>query len=378
MGATVEHRLKATLAGTIEQLPLEVGKHNRLVIERPTVRRPREPYFVAPNSAMFVPGPWAPDQHPIPFALAAVHQAAVMASPIVFVVGHVGGGESKSLGQARADCVRCLLESDRDGWVTLATERGSIRDVKGYLEYLNEIMDWPCFVDEVDPSTGPSTREAVLAFQGEFNQQFDGQITEDGICGKQTLGALFDVMRLEWDKWLYKHDVDPSRIDGLDIRYVDGASVDASTPAAEPLDGRPCVDLLVMEAADLEGEDPAPELIYGSAVALWEAFEVPLEPWGWAKGPYTIVSDLPSGEVVPKEVYTLRATDGSIEVSQILPDDAVDNGLLELRFFALPVDRTYELTVKVHDQEPIVLFSGVPYNTLHHLATKGPDDEQVV
>lgn len=57
-----------------------------------------------------------------------------------------------------------------------------------------------------------------------------------------------------------------------------------------------------------------------------------------------------------------------------MPDDAIDAGLLELRFSALPCEASYDLTVSVAHGETYELFRGVPYNQLHRVATEGLGD----
>jgi hypothetical protein len=267
--------------------------------------------------------------------------------------------------------MRCLVEADRDGWIQLAKDAGSIRDVKGYLQYLNETLDWSCFVREVDASLDADTEDAIEAFQREYNERFDTGIHVDGICGEQTLGAVFDVLRHEWAKWLFKHNIDAEAVDALDVQYLDGSAVDADLPAAEPLSRRGCIEIIVVETSDLAGEQPTAELLYGSATAQWQRYDVPIEAWAWTRGPFTVVSDLVAGESIPPEVYTLRAMDGSHEESQTLPVDAVDRGFLQLEFLALPVDKSYELSVAIEGRDLQILFDDVPYNQLHRLAVEG-------
>jgi hypothetical protein len=197
----------------------------------------------------------------------------------------------------------------------------------------------------------------------------------DGVCGTQTLGALFEVMCLEWDKWLSKHGLVQADVDALDVRYVDTAGLSRSLPALADLDDEPGIDLLVVPRAALGGEEATAELVYGSTVVRFETFAVPLEPWAWQQGPYTIVTDLLPDEPAAKEAYELRSMDGQFEAKLTLPDDAVNTGVLELEFVAVPCDKRYELRVTVHEGETYVLFSDVPYNQLHRLATEGRTEE---
>ena len=40
------------------------------------------------------------------------------------------------------------------------------------------------------------------AFQTECNERFDASVDVDGVCGEQTLGAVFQVLRFEFERWL--------------------------------------------------------------------------------------------------------------------------------------------------------------------------------
>lgn len=368
-----EHAVVATLRGRLPPMALERTMHHRIVVTRPCIRRPvYAPLRSAPSSGLLVPAPWTDDVHPISYVLAGLHAARAIPDALLLVVGHATATEAPALAAARSEAIRCLLCGDVDTWVGLATDHGSIRDVKAYLQYLNAMLGWGCPIDVVDATTGPTTTKAVSAFQAEYNATFTREIDVDGVCGTQTLGALFEVMRFEWDRWLHKHGLGQAEVDAIDVRHLHAAGLPASLPGLHELEGEPGIDLLVVPRAALGGEEPSAELVYGSTVARWEVFSVPLEPWAWQQGPYTIVTDLLPGEPAAKEVYALRSMDGEFEAKLTLPDDAVDNGVLELEFVAVPCDKRYELRVSVHEGETYVLFSDVPYNELHRLATAGP------
>ena len=374
MNEPIEHHVRATLGGKASVSGLQTGKSHRIILERPVVLRPERPLALAADSGLVLPGPWMGERHPIPFLLSAVHESADLSSPLALLVGRVASGEDPALGQARADSLCCLVTGDLEGWVELATRTGSIRDVKGYLQYLNATLGWSCHIASVDEDTGADTAQAVAAFQKEYNTTFDRSILVDGICGEETLGALFCVLRHEWEKWLYKHDISQEQFDTMDIRFVDGGEIEPDWPGAEGRGQQSSLDLLIVDKGDLGEAEATVQLVYGSRIARFREYQVPLEPWAWERGPFTVVTDLIPGEVVPKETYTLRSTDGSFELSQSIPDDAIEHGLLQLRFFALPCDKAYDLTVTVHEQETYELFRDIPYNKLHKLATEEPDD----
>lgn len=372
---TKSHPVSATLSGEIDPLDLELAHHHRVVVTRPRILQPETaPFPTRHGSAVLTPAPWAGELHPISFVLAAIHTAVATPNAVVCFIGHTAPDETPALGNARAESVRCLVEDDAAAWVTLATQHGSIRDVKAYLQYLNAMLGWECHVEAVNDAVDEAAERSVSAFQRQYKEEMKADLREDGICGTKTLEAIFRVMRFEWEKWLHKHDLSPDAIAELDLRYLDASGADRSLPGMTALDGEHGLDALIVESPALGGAEPTADLLYGSEIARHEEYAVPIEPWAWERGPYTIVTDLVPGEYVPKERYTLRSMDGEFETTLTLPDDAVDAGVLELRFFAVPCDKAYELVVRVHEGERYVLFSDVPYNKLHTLATGGLSD----
>lgn len=368
-----EHPVEVTLRGRVPAMALERTTHHRIVVERPLVRRPATaPLRAAPGSGLLVPAPWTDDVHPISYVLAGLHAARTAPDALLMVVGHATASEPPGLASARSEAIRCLMHADAEAWVELATRHGSIADVKAYLRYLNVMLGWGCFVAVVDETTGAATAKAVEAFQSEFVASFGRTIEKDGVCGKETLGAVFEVMRFEWARWLDKHGLAQADVDAVDVRFASAAGLPGALPGLAGLDGEGGIDLLVVPRAALGGEEPTAALVYGSTVARWDPFPVPLEPWAWQQGPYTIVTDLVRGEVVPRETYELRSMDGEFEARLTMPDDAVDRGVLELEFVAVPCDKRYALSVTVQDGGTWELFSDVPYGALHRLATEGP------
>lgn len=378
MTTVADYNVDATLSGRCTRVDLlSVHQHHRIVVRRPVIWRPNRVLVSAHGSGLLVPAPWTDDYHPISHILAAVYTARTHADskPVILVIGHTTEDEDPSLGTLRSEAIRCLLQNDARAWVQLASSSGSIRDVKAYLQYLNATLGWDCFVAEVDAAVDSATEAAVRDFQHEYNSRFERKILEDGVCGKDTLAAVFEVLSFEWEKWLFKHDLTQSDLDELDIRYSSAADVDRTLAPLRHLAASSAVEFLVIDRAALGGEDASPSLVYGSEVARFETFRVPREPWAWERGPYTVVSDLFADEFVFQEHYRMRSMDGEFELTLAMPDDAVDRGLLMLEFPALPCDKSYELTVSSHDGTAHVLFQDVPYNKLHQLATEGAIDD---
>mgnify|MGYP000753318515 CR=1 FL=1 len=87
------------------------------------------------------------------------------------------------------------------------------------------------------------------------------------------------------------------------------------------------------------------------------------------------VAVVPPGEELLPEIYNLRATDGSFAQGLILPDEAFDNGFLELRFTDIPCDRRYRLDVEIIGVGTYEIFADLAYAELHAFAQTGGQQE---
>ena len=367
----MDHPVTVTLEGRVNVVTLAPGEHHRLVVDRPPVFASQGgPFTTRPESGLALVGPWSDDEHVIPFILGAVHHAKSLQDPVTLLVGLAHPGEPETLAPARARGVIALLDDDREGWVACATDFGGLADIEAYLHYLNAMHGWRCCVEAIDGAEDEDAASAVSSFQQEYNETFEGSLTEDGICGKQTLGAVFDVIRDELQRWLHKHDLtaeDLARVEWIAAEE----SLETPTRAGAGLAS------WTLERAAFEGGEVSAQRVADSKVTTWDDYEVPPEPWSWAGGPFTIVTDLPEGEVVPREEYTLRSSDGAFDETLALPDDAVMEGVQTLRFLAVPCDKVYTLTVSVHGASPDTLFTDVPYNKLHSFNQETGDDQGV-
>lgn len=369
MSSIKEIFVAGRLDGRVDPLPLTPGVHHRIVVDRPLLLIPQHGTIATrPGSALVMPAPWTDGLHPISFILAAVHAARSVEDPVVLFVGHNAEGEPAALADARSRCIRCIIERDRNGWVSLATDHGGLDDIIAYLTYLADVHGWPTRPDQENPDETQRNAEAVTAFQAEYNTVHSADILVDGVCGRQTLGAVFDVLLDEWERWLVKHDLSQADVDALDLHFVDGSGTQAAKKGR--LGAAPGLHSIVVPRAALGEAEPTPELLYTSTLARHTEYLVPEEPGAWARGPYTIVTDLLADEPHARELYTLVSTDGEFEQQRVLPGDAEDEGVLVLKFSDLPTDKHYTLSVTVHEREVFELFADVPYPQLHRLATE--------
>jgi hypothetical protein len=364
--------------GVDAEIPHHLPISNLLVITRPKL------HFVVPDflrydhdSALLVPAPWTGQRHPLAGLVHALVALLDEPSWILVIVGHASASgnaaNNQTLSEQRADAIRALIERDTAAWVEHAREHGSLRDVMAYLDYLGRARGWPCAsevpVESLDTIANQHTHAAVAAFQAEYNLQFDAALDVDGVCGEQTLHAIFDVLYDELDLWLDKLGCSAAAVPRGRVIYAGHGATLAGRPSdgTDPEAADRIVDLILVEVAGTKLGDPFdPAEIYDSRVAWRLRFELPDEPNEWTTGPFTIVSDLTPEEPVETEHYRLVSDDGSWDTQHLLPDDGiVEAGELVLQFPELPTGLRYTLTVTAHDGRESVIFESLSYGQLH-------------
>ncbi len=360
---------------------VEVGGEARVVLERPLLR------FAVPDvlrcdhaSTLLVPAPWTDDWHPLAAVARGLRALVDAPERWLLVIGHASAPGSEAGNQAlsehRADAVRALVENDADAWVEHARERGSLRDVLAYLDYLGRKRGWSCSVDasvaELGTEETSLTRSAVSAFQSDYNARFDGSLAIDGVCGTKTLGAVFEVLYDELERWLDKLGRTPEQVPLDRVAYVGyGATLagrEGEGSAAEAADR--VVDLVVIEGIEFDPDiDPAE--VFTSTVARRRPLVLPKEPDEWATGPFTIVSDLTPEEPALPETYRLSSEDGAWNAERVLPDEGeVEAGELVLHFPRLPTEHRYSLVVVSNGGNESVIFENLAYGQLHDESPK--------
>jgi len=362
------------LFGELPELDLGLDEHNRIVVARPVVLRPEHGLIEAwPRSALVVPAPWTGQRHPISALLHAVHEARRMTAGCVVVVGWTATGEEPpAVAKHRTAAVAALLGNDASAWTSIATEHGSLADVLAYVDYLGRDRGFACTADHISPIESDATKAAIASFQTDYNARFSKSIDVDGVCGEQTLGAVFDVLRFEWDRWLAKHGLTEQDVAAVRFEYAEALDRGLAHAPTESDGG---IDLLVVEQFALGGRPIDLNALYGAGVARHTPYVVPPEPGGWQSGPYTVITDVVRGEELLPEIYNLRATDGSFAQGLILPDEAFDNGFLELRFTDIPCDRRYRLDVEIIGVGTYEIFADLAYAELHAFAQTGGQQE---
>ena len=249
-----------------------------------------------------------------------------------------------------------------------------------YLDYLGTQRGWSCSssepVAELGTNESEVSRASVSAFQSEYNERFPAEyelaVAIDGVCGRKTLAAVFEVLHDELERWLAKLGTTPSALPLGRVVYLGHGDTLAGRGGEgdDPEAADRILDLIIVENLPFTDELEAAE-VYESKVARWVPFEIPDEPDEWATGPFTIISDLTPEEPAEPETYTLESEDRSVVFQRVLPEDGeLESGELILHFEALPTQHRYTLRVTASNGNTSVIFENLSYGELHGASPK--------
>jgi type VI secretion system secreted protein Hcp len=117
----------------------------------------------------------------------------------IVIYGHTdSSGETDynlELSELRSKSIKALLDNDSSGFVNVCNDKYEVEDYQTILTALTKTYSWDCDPGAVDNQNGPKTEGALKNFQIDYNLFYEQSIGEDGKIGKQTWGALFNVIR---------------------------------------------------------------------------------------------------------------------------------------------------------------------------------------
>ena len=357
-----EAKVALDLQGVHEPIRLQTG-HHRVVVTCPRLLRPEDtPLATFPGSCLCVPGPPNGGKHVVPYFLSAIERALERTDAVVFVLGHASTQEQASLAGERSRAVRALVEDDPEAWVELATASGSLRDVKAYFAHLSNKRGWPCPVEFIDEVDDESAKTSVAAFQQAFNQRFRKDILVDGVCGPQTLGAVFAVLRDEYSTWMHDRGLSADAIRAIDVRYQDSSDADRTATRLAELGDQPGLDILIVDKASLPAE-PTATLLYTTPYAQVDTYPA---HYHFVDDDVVVRLDLRGADprALP-HAARLRETSGRFD--QTLPIDAQASagGPIDLNFRAVPSQGHYTLTLSFENPARVaVIAAGAEFRSL--------------
>jgi hypothetical protein len=98
-----------------------------------------------------------------------------------------------TIADERARNVLALLQGERSRWVDISLARHRIIDIQRILAHVNRELNWDCFPGPEDDVAGPLLESGVRRFQARYNREIGPPIAVDGVVGRETWGAFFDV-----------------------------------------------------------------------------------------------------------------------------------------------------------------------------------------
>jgi peptidoglycan hydrolase-like protein with peptidoglycan-binding domain len=131
-------------------------------------------------------------------------------SQVLLIAGHTDttgrASYNLTLSEMRADNVLHVLLGNREEWTALAQSKHKVEDYQQILKWVAGKWGWDCDPGEIDDREGPETQAAITRFQQRYKEEFEISLTQDGIVGRKTWGAFFDLYmrdlaeRLETDE----------------------------------------------------------------------------------------------------------------------------------------------------------------------------------
>ena len=98
------------------------------------------------------------------------------------------------LSEMRGKSVWFMIMNKRDEWAAISEEKHQNKDIQQILTWVNrEYPTMDCDPQGIDGKIEGKTHKATKNFQTNFEPEFGRKIKVDGVVGKETWGAFFDV-----------------------------------------------------------------------------------------------------------------------------------------------------------------------------------------
>jgi peptidoglycan hydrolase-like protein with peptidoglycan-binding domain len=191
---------------TLGEAAIPTGRTTDIVIQRPRLPATMRPFGTyLPRSVLLLPRPGEP--HPWAPVIALLRFLEPRLDHGALLVGHRAPDEPTDFARLRAEALQCFLADDEPGWVDIAAAHGRVQDTQVFLEHLHREHGWSTHVPEITDRADSATARTVEEFQRTYNLAFHRQVLEDGVIGRQTLGAVFEVAKTELVHWLERSEV---------------------------------------------------------------------------------------------------------------------------------------------------------------------------
>ena len=290
------------------------------------------------SGALALPDGTPEPSHFVPVVLSALAAARSLRAPTIW-----GVGLDRSLASSQLASVEAVIRGRRAAWVELAAHDGSLEEICGYFGHLSAHRGW-----SIPTENGFAAQ--VEAFQAAYNTRFGAAILEDGVCGTQTLGAVFDVLTDELARWLPSFGLDHSGVQTAAIQFVPASPAGPRLPTATGL------DVWIFDEAELPG--PANlELLYEDPRADVAPVHV---PWSFEADAFVVRLRAESAEDLRGYIGVRleRSDDGSLQIDvPIIPGDPVQ----DVWFDQIPTDGRYCVSLVREDGSREILAADQPF-----------------
>ncbi|MBX3270436.1 MAG: OmpA family protein [Sandaracinaceae bacterium] len=157
----------------------------------------------------------------------------------ILITGHTdtsgGAAYNVTLAHQRAMSLKHALLGERDEWVAIAHAKHRVEDYQQILTWVSKVWAADCDPEGIDNIHGSRTTRAVRNFQALYNEEFEAEITVDGVVGPQTWGAIFDVY-MEVLADILDVDVDQLPAERARLSFVDAGKPGVGCGEHFPID----------------------------------------------------------------------------------------------------------------------------------------------
>lgn len=162
--------------------------------------------------------------------LDAIHacylHAENMPSNVILIAGHTdrSGSPDYNLGLSdyRSKNVHHVLMGEKPEWVDICDAKHKTEDVQQILIWIKGFFGWDTDPGPKNNVWNAQTQTALRKFQEQYNAAFNQNIAVDGVLGKQTWGAFFDMYMAGLKQIMQTDDAGLAAARGR-IKFLDSA-----------------------------------------------------------------------------------------------------------------------------------------------------------
>ena len=224
-----------------------------------------------------------------------------------------------------------------------------------------------------------ASRAGVSRFQEQYNEDFTGELGVDGACGPKTLGAIFQVLRIELDEAVQTRGGELSQIKLREPQSTFGASnLFLESIASPDEDDHRVVDAFCLNPAFFQEGELNPETIYQAD--LTKAVDLPVAPLELGDmhaGAIVLLTDIEFEHAEEAAAVFILRSDSGFEKTVVPWVEGINNeGFVEIRFENISKRLNYSIVARYASGAESMLVEDKSYFRL--TAESSSLDEDVV